>query len=381
MSRFSNITRDKKVLYILSAVLFAVLLPLLFISKSVGRPITAVLLVLSAVSVSLIIKKRSILSINKNTVALLLAVIGILYVVIYYLTGLSFGFYNNPYAISFLSSLGYIVPIAVSIIAMEIIRRIVLAQKNILATVLMTFAAITVDILLSNSSVTAETFNGFMDLVGLTLFPAVTANLLYNYLSARYGALPNVLYRLTVTLYVYVIPYVSAVSDSITAFVSLVLPPVILGFIDMLYEKKVRYATRRPSKLRYVGGATTVLLMISIVMLISCQFKFGMLVIGSDSMTGEINKGDAVVYERLDGERPEVGEVVVFNKDGAKIVHRVVKIEHINNQTRYYTKGDANEEPDGGYITEADIVGITSFKIAYIGYPTLWMRDVFAKLS
>ena len=32
-------------------------------------------------------------------------------------------------------------------------------------------------------------------------------------------------------------------------------------------------------------------------MLISCKFKFGVLVIGSGSMTGTINKGDIVLYE------------------------------------------------------------------------------------
>lgn len=37
-----------------------------------------------------------------------------------------------------------------------------------------------------------------------------------------------------------------------------------------------------------------------IIMLISCQFRYGILVIGSGSMTGTINKGDAIIYETLD---------------------------------------------------------------------------------
>jgi len=42
--------------------------------------------------------------------------------------------------------------------------------------------------------------------------------------------------------------------------------------------------------------------MVLITMLISCQFKYGILVIGSESMTGTINVGDAVIYESYNNE-------------------------------------------------------------------------------
>ena len=54
----------------------------------------------------------------------------------------------------------------------------------------------------------------------------------------------------------------------------------------------------------------------------------------------------------------------------------VVAIERIGNETRYYTKGDANDDWDVGYRTDQDIVGLTDIKLAYVGYPTLWLRDL-----
>ena len=44
-------------------------------------------------------------------------------------------------------------------------------------------------------------------------------------------------------------------------------------------------------------------------------------------MTGELNKGDAVLYEAYDGQHIYEGQVIVFNKDDSRIVHRVVKIK------------------------------------------------------
>ena len=115
---------------------------------------------------------------------------------------------------------------------------------------------------------------------------------------------------------------------------------------------------------------------VAVAMLISCQFRFGALVIATESMTGEINKGDMIIYERYDDQKIEEGQVIVFSQVDAKIVHRVVKIEKVGGQTRYYTQGDANMTVDSGYRTDADIVGLTDVKISFIGYPTLWLRDV-----
>jgi hypothetical protein len=53
-----------------------------------------------------------------------------------------------------------------------------------------------------------------------------------------------------------------------------------------------------------------------------------------------------------------------------------VKIEQKDGEVRYFTKGDANNVIDSGYVTDKDIVGLTDIKVAYIGYPTLWLREL-----
>ena len=120
-------------------------------------------------------------------------------------------------------------------------------------------------------------------------------------------------------------------------------------------------------------------LMVGTVMLVSNQFKYGSLVIATESMTGEINKGDVVIFESYDNQTVEEGQVIVFESRNSMIVHRVVDIEIINGNTRYYTKGDANEDKDVGFITDADIVGLANFKVPVIGYPTLWVRSLFER--
>ena len=118
--------------------------------------------------------------------------------------------------------------------------------------------------------------------------------------------------------------------------------------------------------------------MLGTVMLISNQFRYGALVIATPSMSGELNVGDIAIFEQYDDPTIVEGQVIVFEKDGAVVVHRVVDIQTINGRTRYYTKGDANEDLDAGFLYKTDIVGHVNYKIPYLGYPTLWFRSLFA---
>ena len=93
-------------------------------------------------------------------------------------------------------------------------------------------------------------------------------------------------------------------------------------------------------------------------------------------MTGEINKGDIIIYDRYESQSIKEGQVIVFLDHSSKIVHRVVEIQTIGEEVRYYTQGDANEDRDSGYRTDEDIIGLTDVKIAYAGYPTLWLREL-----
>jgi signal peptidase len=150
-----------------------------------------------------------------------------------------------------------------------------------------------------------------------------------------------------------------------------------------LYEKKRRFALRRVSRLwsavSVVVSVLAIIIMIGTVMLVSNQFKYGSLVIATESMTGEINKGDVIIFESYDDHEIIEGQVIVFEKYNVMVVHRVVDIEIINGVARYYTKGDANEDWDVGYVLDSEIVGLVDYKLPVVGYPTIWMRSLFKR--
>ena len=368
---------DKRTVYVFSLCLLALLLLFLFFPLGNGRIACAALLLPAAVIASVFIKKRCMLSIRKRTVLLIMSVMGLLYITLYYLTGVAYGLYYALVRLSVSSFFNYILPIAAVIVSGEMLRHVLLSQDTRFSSVTAYLICFLSEILIDVNVGGSSSFHQLADILGYTVFPAITSGVLYQYLSRRYGIYPNISYRLLITLFPYVIPYSSQLSAAIYSFARLVIPLLIYGFIHALYEKRERQTTRKRIRWTYVVVTVAVLLASSFVMLISCQFKYGLIVVATESMTGEINKGDAVLYRRYEGDPIEEGQIIVFERNKTKVIHRVVDIQNIDGVLRYYTKGDANEENDAGYVTDAEIIGLTDHKIPFIGMPTVWIRDMF----
>ena len=375
-------SKDKLSIYILSSLSFAVLLPPFFLNLGNAadtRLITAGIMAVTAFAVCFFIRRRRSASIRKREVLLLHLAVAVLYVVLLHMTGLHFGYYRNPYAVNADLFLKTLLPVAVIIVATELIRAVLLAQRSRLASLSSFLSAILAEALMLSNLASISSFNKFMDLVGMTLFPALVANIYYHHACKHYGAWPNVLLRLITTLYAYLLPTTSAMPDALAVCGKIFLPLILLALVSSLYERKKRYALQgKGQKLGWAFMTVTVLVTIAVTMLISCQFRYGALVIATDSMTGEINKGDMIIYERYEDQPIEVGQVIVFLENESRIVHRVVDIEVKRGETRYYTQGDANNTPDSGYRTKEDIFGVTDLKIAYLGYPSLWLRELIS---
>lgn len=358
------------------------LLLTLFAPMGRGRIIAAILLLPLAVISLLNIKKRVALSINEKQVLLLVSFIGFLYLSFYYISAVYFGLTISGYGINKpVIIFDFILPVAVIIICNELIRHVLCVQGERFGKIFAFFISLTSDILICATIPAITNMSTFMEVVGLTLFPGITANLLYNYLTVRYGFLPSTIYKAFTVWAFYLIPYGSGISYSLLGFIDVILPCAIYLFIDALYEKKRKYALGNASVFRKVMSkvltVTALVIMLGTVMLVSNQFTYGAYVIATPSMTGELNQGDVAFYRDLDDSPVVEGEVIAFEKDGIVVVHRVVDIQTINGIARYYTKGDANEDMDAGYIHRSDIIGHVTYKIPYIGFPTIWLRNLF----
>ena len=102
-----------------------------------------------------------------------------------------------------------------------------------------------------------------------------------------------------------------------------------------------------------------------------------LVVVTSGSMEPTFERGYLLVLQSKAPQDINVGDVIVYNADwhtGAPVVHRVIQIENVSGEYRYYTQGDANDTPDRDYRTYDDIVGVVVLDIPWIGNITLFLQ-------
>ena len=368
--------KDKVTLYVISAINFALLALALFLDFANSKIIAACILLPLSAATFFLIKRRKTLSVYKREVLALLSIVSVLYVILFQLSGLFLEFYQNPYFINSERLFDTVIPLAMVIVSSEIIRHVILSQEDRVGNAVSYLICILAEILMFSNIAGITSFNRFMDLFGLTLFPAISANAFYHYISKRHGMLPNIVFRLVTTLYIYFIPAKTGMEDALASCIEIIFPILMFGLVVSMFEKKTKKSSKHKKTLGTIATVITIVFVTLVGMLISCQFRYGALVIATGSMTGEINKGDMIIYEQYDKQVIEEGQVIVFSQNNSRVVHRVISIENVGGELRYYTKGDANNAPDVGYRVEKDIIGLVNLKLIYFGYPTLMVREI-----
>ena len=371
--------KDKLKIYFLEFILLVALSFILFVPRMYNKILLAGILTFFSIIICCFIKVRKPESIYTSKVKLLLIIFGAIYIIAFYVMGLYFDYYKSAILFGFKTLINYIIPITVIIITSEVIRNVFLVQNTKLTSIITSIIMILIDLIIYVDVYNLDTYTKIIETITFIFFASVACNLLYNYISKRYGYKGNIYYRLITILYAYIIPYIPNVYVFFRSILRIIYPYIIYLVLEYTFtntNKVVSYENKKRSIINKIVLGITIILF---AMLISCEFRYGILVIGSGSMTGAINKGDAVVFEQYN-ENIDIneGEVIVFNKDNLNVVHRVIDVRKVNGEMRYTTKGDANSKNDEGYITKESIVGICKFRILFIGYPTIWIRNILS---
>ena len=380
--------KNKQIIFFLEFIIILILaLSLFFLNKLSRWNVTIIIGICSLISYKLF-KNRKTKSHHKRVVILLMSLFSIIYLGLYYLMGLYYGFVQSKILLSFNTVFNIIIPISIMIITSEIMRNILLSQElNILinkkeinvSPVFAFISMVLIDLLMYTGSLDFSNLESILTLLGYVLFSSIANNLLFNYISLRYDTKGIIVFRLVTSLYTYIIPIVPDLFVFMMSFYKMLYAYLMYIVMDKIFSKNDFVISYSEKRRMFIGNTLIMIFTALLIMLVSCEFKYGIMVIGSESMTGTLDKGDAVIYETYDDQVIRNGQVIIFDYENVKAVHRVIKIVNVNGVNRYYTKGDANKEQDEGYITNKEIYGLVKLNIKYLGYPTLFVKELFEK--
>lgn len=93
----------------------------------------------------------------------------------------------------------------------------------------------------------------------------------------------------------------------------------------------------------------------------------------SGSMEPEYPVGSLIYVKKSDPSEIKVNDVITYVlPNETPSTHRVIRIDEEN--SRFYTKGDANETEDGAPVHFKNLIGKPIFKIPYLGYIAYYIQ-------
>ena len=314
-----------------------------------------------------------------------LLIVLIIYIILYFLSGLIFGFERTPYSKDILSVLLNLWSFGSIIILQEYVRLQLVknGNKKMYSLILTTLVFFVLNLNYSNFLDNFTDFKTIFIYVSSVLLPAIAESAILTYLVYTSGVKASIIYRLFVTIPPFLIPIVPSLDWFVTAVVGVVLPLAVYIYINYVNvvknERLSRGERKRYSPVVYIPVFVLIAIFAAFVMGL---FKYQPVAVLSGSMSPTFNRGDAVIINKLTKqEKNELkkGDIIQFISGTRYVVHRIYKVtnDEYGNKA-FITKGDHNNAPDSDMVSLDNVIGKVSFSVPLIGYPSVWLTGVIS---
>lgn len=314
-----------------------------------------------------------------------LLIVLIIYIILYFLSGLIFGFERTPYSKDILSVLLNLWSFGSIIILQEYVRLQLVKNENkkMYNLVLTTLVFFVLNLNYSNFLDNFIDFKTIFIYASSVLLPAIAESAVLTYLIYTSGVKSSIIYRLFVTIPPFLIPIVPSFDWFVTAVVGVVLPLgvyIYINYVNVVKNERLsRGERKRYSPVVYIPVFALIAVFAAFVMGL---FKYQPVAVLSGSMSPTFNRGDAVIINKLSKqEKNELkkGDIIQFISGTRYVVHRIYKVtnDEYGNKA-FITKGDHNNAPDSDMVSLDNVIGKVSFSVPLIGYPSVWLTGVIS---
>lgn len=346
----------------------------------------ASIIVIAFISILLLGFRRDKLTPTKKSILGMTITEVLLFFAVSFGLGIVTGFLRNSYSLDFISICKNVCIPIVYLIGIEVFRYTTLNANSdkkvivVMATILITILELTMNL----NGVMMYDFETIFKTTSAIIIPTIIKNASLSYLAIYGGLKPVLFYRLIMDNYSYILPIVPDLGDYINSVIGILLPTMIYmntaRILEEDLESKGNLEDQVKSRGFKIGDVVMIAVIAVLVGLISGRFTFGLIGIGSESMSPNIEKGDSVLYMKVkDESQLKEGDILVFNSGTKIIIHRLVEIKKDGDKTYFITKGDANNTKDSLNLTMDNIKGKVLFKIKYLSYPSLLLKELVDK--
>lgn len=309
----------------------------------------------------------------------------IIYLMLYFVLGLLFGYKRSPYAHTFsaiLTNIWVFIPV---IFFQEYIRAVLVRftkrNETLLVIIFLLFSLIELNY--GSMGASFATRESAFKYISSTLLPTLTKNALFTYFALVCDYWPSIIFRTAVMALNILLPIFPDLDWFVTGLLEL--STYVIMFISVNYmndlSKRVTVRTSRRAQRTSNPKVTIPLLVVLLIFVcfVAGFFTYRPIAIVSDSMVPKFARGDAVVVKKLSNKEKKSlkkNDIIQYSLDGRTIVHRIhKKIKDENGNITYQTKGDNNNAPDDKLVTLKQVKGKVTFVVPYAGWPSVLIYD------
>ena len=299
------------------------------------------------------------------------------------MSGLIFGYTSNPYSNKVIPFLTNFWQIVIVIMGIEYTRSYVINENknNKLFVILFTIIFILLEINFSKLFSSINDREELFKYVSSILLPLVFGNILYTYLTIKGSYKLVYIYRVIVEVTFLIVPILPNFDWFMIGIRGIIVPAII--YLVLKYTsnyKAVRARSngrKKQNPLIYVPVFSIILIF---VLFMAGIFIYEPIAVLSNSMNPVFYRGDVVIYRKVDNNKLKnikKYNIIIYSKDGQAVVHRVVGKYIKDGEMYFITKGDANISNDLNPVSESQVIGVYQLSIKYIGYPSVWLNQIF----
>lgn len=374
--------KSEKRLILIELILIIIFLLSIFVKNIFNNYLLFILLAIAITSIYFIMGYEKEKNIYKKNLIFFITFYTIAFIILMYGIGLIFGYIKSPFKMNIISIIKNIFPVMLVILSSEILRYLICrkGEKNKFIYIITIILFILIDIIFNINMYDLDSLENILKFLTVVILPSLFKNWTLTSFAYKYGFVQNIIYRFIMELYPYILPITPDLGIYLGSVLMMIYPVLLKRNIYFRFDKEKKQDLKDKQIINKLITLIIILFISLIIALNSNLFRYWMAVIGSGSMKPTINIGDAVIVDKsykkhLD--KLKEGDVLVF-KNGNKIyVHRIINIEHTDNNYYINTKGDRKEQlEDSWVVTNKDVIGIVKFKIKFIGYPTVWLSRI-----
>ncbi len=308
-------------------------------------------------------------------------IILIIYSLIYFMSGLFFGYEKSIYNRSLITLLKVVFTTIGTITVNEYIRyKLITNSKdtlinNSIISFLLAFSSMNVLYIFSVSE-----FSYLFKMFSSLVLPLIITSYVMTYLQRNMKYKTTIIYLVWTRLLLIILPILPSHPWIVTTLFGLLLPMFVYFNISTLVNNSDSRTRRFIDEKN--GGITILAIVVSVlIMFILRVFNYYPMAVLSDSMKDTFKRGDLLILEKLsdkDINNLVQYDIIYYRYDNTYVVHRINYISRLSNGDIDYliTKGDNNSSEDNWRVYPEDIVAKYNVSLPYFGYPTVWFNEL-----